>query len=332
MQRWEQAWLYVSAQKSLTFLLMLTNSVPPLLQFLMIRHVLDVMHCEKNLCENILKTIWGLKDSLKVRLDLTEVNIRPELHPIPGKKPGSLALPAAPYVLSKKEKEIFVGILRGLKTPSNYVGHLAKRITTDGDLKGLKSHDYHVLMQQILPLCIRTLLRKDVRVAILRICRVFHQLCMKAIDPTSIKGLLEETSITMCLLEKVFPPSFFDVMSHLPIHLVEQLDICGPVHTRWMYPVERYLKILKGYVRQRNRPEGSMAAGYVMDETLGFCTEYMQDCTLTQRRIWDDMEDPRMYDEILEGNGRRRILTHELRQWIHEFVLNNADILEIYRE
>ena len=68
------------------------------------------------------------------------------------------------------------------------------------------------------------------------------------------------------MLEKVFPPSFFDIMSHLPIHLVQQLDICGPVHSRWMYPMERYLKRLKGYVGQRAQPEGSMAREYIIDE------------------------------------------------------------------
>ena len=32
-------------------------------QYLPMRHTLDVMHCEKNICENIVKTLWGKKDS-----------------------------------------------------------------------------------------------------------------------------------------------------------------------------------------------------------------------------------------------------------------------------
>ena len=32
-------------------------------QHLKVRHVLDVMHCEKNLCENILKALFGMNDS-----------------------------------------------------------------------------------------------------------------------------------------------------------------------------------------------------------------------------------------------------------------------------
>ena len=70
------------------------------------------------------------------------------------------------------------------------------------------------------------------------------RLCAEYVDPLTMEDLMEETAVTMCMLEKVLPPSFFDVMSHLPIHLVQQLDICGLVHTRWMYPVEWYLKTL----------------------------------------------------------------------------------------
>lgn len=74
-----------------------------------------------------------------------------------------------------------------------------------------------------------------------------------------------------------------------------------------------------------------MAEGYAIVEALGFCTEYMQEYTVTTRRVWDDKEDPSMYDEILEGGGRARHLPSDLRQWIHEFVVNNAAPLEEWR-
>ena len=41
-----------------------------LLKDLHVRHVLDVMHCEKNIAENILKTTFGEKDTPAVRVDL----------------------------------------------------------------------------------------------------------------------------------------------------------------------------------------------------------------------------------------------------------------------
>ena len=89
-----------------------------------------------------------------------------------------------------------------------------------------------------------------------------------------------------------------------------------------------YLKTLKGYVRNRARSEASMAEGYAIDEAFGFCIEYMQSYMHTSRRIWDDKDDPTMNDEILEGVGRQMTLTPKIREWIHEFVVNNVAPLE----
>ncbi len=58
----------------------------------------------------------------------------------------------------------------------------------------------------------------------------------------------EDVATTLCMLEMEMPPSFFDVMTHLVVHLVEELDVCGPVHIRWMYCIEWMNKVLKGYV------------------------------------------------------------------------------------
>ena len=38
--------------------------------------------------------------------------------------------------------------------------------------------------------------------------------------------------------EMIFPPSFFDSMKHLPIHLPFEAKFKGLVHYRWMYPFE----------------------------------------------------------------------------------------------
>jgi len=44
---------------------------------------------------------------------------------------------------------------------------------------------------------------------------------------------------TICKLEMIFLPSFFDSMEHLPIHLSFEVKVGGPVQYRWMYPFER---------------------------------------------------------------------------------------------
>jgi len=50
--------------------------------------------------------------------------------------------------------------------------------------------------------------------------------------------LQENVAITMCMLEMTMPPTFFEIMTHLIIHLVEDLDMCGPIHTKWMFSIE----------------------------------------------------------------------------------------------
>lgn len=143
--------------------------------------------------------------------------------------------------------------------------------------------------------------------------------------------MLENAELSLCFLEREFPLGFFVIMTHLMFHLVEELFICGPVHCRWMYPMERYMKSLKDYVRTNARPEGSMAEGYAMEDTLGFCMEYMTRYKPTSRRVWDQEEDQSMYDEVVEGGGVRRPMSEELRKWTHSFVLQNAAVLEPYR-
>ncbi len=74
--------------------------------------------------------------------------------------------------------------------------------------------------------------------------------------------------------EKVFPPNFFDLMTCV-IHLIDELELCGPMHTRWMYPIEHAMKDLKGYVHNMAKPKGFMAKGYTIDEALGLYNKYI---------------------------------------------------------
>ena len=51
------------------------------------------------------------------------------------------------------------------------------------------------------------------------------------------------------------------------------------------------MKVLKKFVRNKAKPEGSMCEGYLMQEAIGFYTEYMKDFSSVNRRVWDDDED-----------------------------------------
>jgi len=89
---------------------------------------------------------------------------------------------------------------------------------------------------------IRDILPNKVRFAITRLCFFFNAICSKVLDPVKLDEL---ENVILCQLEMYFPPAFFDIMVHLIVHLVREIKCCGPIYLQWMYPVERYMKILK---------------------------------------------------------------------------------------
>lgn len=117
----------------------------------MIRHNLEIMHIEKNIYESIVATLLNLektKDNKRSRLDLRDMGIRSELHPI-DKENGRIVLPPACFRTKKKEKEIFC------KVPDGYAANISRRVKVKPPKTfGLKSHDYHFLMQQLLPIAL----------------------------------------------------------------------------------------------------------------------------------------------------------------------------------
>ena len=132
----------------------------------------------------------------------------------------------------------------------------------------------------------------------------------------------------MALLEIELPPSFFDIMTHLPYHLAKELNLCGSVSMRWMYPVEQYMKVLKNHVQNMARPEACMAKGYLKDECIGFIIEYMYYFEGTQRRMWDEDEEYGDAEEVLQGAQRPYVMSPELRDVAHQYVLSNASAMQ----
>ena len=60
----------------------------------------------------------------------------------------------------------------------------------------------------------------------MRLLRVFKRICAKVVDPDDMPNLKEDVTVTMSMLEIHMPPSFFDVISHMVLHLVEKLELC----------------------------------------------------------------------------------------------------------
>ena len=69
----------------------------------------------------------------------------------------------------------------------------------------------------------------------------------------------------LCELEIYFPPAFFDIMVHLQIHVVEDTVQLGPAFLCSMMPFEWMNGHIKRYVRNRSRPDGSIAKGFLVE-------------------------------------------------------------------
>ena len=98
------------------------------------------------------------KDTLETRKDLQAMKLRNELHPIVLDK-GRHKLPTAAYTLSKAEKTKMCETLSSIKVPTGYCANM-KRLVSMKDLKlrGMKAHDCHVMLTQMLPVAIRGIL------------------------------------------------------------------------------------------------------------------------------------------------------------------------------
>ncbi|KAG8479387.1 hypothetical protein CXB51_029118 [Gossypium anomalum] len=97
-----------------------------------LRHNLDVMHIEKNVCENIIGIVLNVdgksKDNLQSLLDLVDMRIQRDLHPqvLPN---GKYRLSLSIFSMSKKEKEVFCMVLKDIKVPDAYASNISRCVS-----------------------------------------------------------------------------------------------------------------------------------------------------------------------------------------------------------
>ena len=129
----------------------------------------------------MIETFLGLdksKDNLKARLDLIDIGIRSELHPQildNGKK----ILPPACFTLSTQQKEILCQVIKDIKVPDGYASNISRCVNLqEHKTSGLKSHDCHVLVEDILPLALRACNPpKEVIQIVSELDTIFKSLC-----------------------------------------------------------------------------------------------------------------------------------------------------------
>ena len=144
-------------------------------------------------------------------------------------------------------------------------------------INGMKSHDYHIWLERILPVMIRGYVTEDIWQVLAELSNFFRQLCAKEISLTVIEDMERLAPVLLCKLEQIFPPGFFNPMLHMPFHLPYEARMGGHVQNRWMHPIERLQKTLRNKCKNKCKIEASIAEAYILEEVSNFTTSYYRD-------------------------------------------------------
>ncbi|WVZ52092.1 LOW QUALITY PROTEIN: hypothetical protein U9M48_003184 [Paspalum notatum var. saurae] len=150
----------------------------------MLPYNIDLMHQERNVAESIISMCFDTdktKDNVKARKDLAEICDRPWLE-IQINSNGKESRPRAPYS-ERLETDIEV-------FPDRYATNIKRTVNVStGKLNGLKSHDYHILMERILPIMFHGYFDDELWKLIAELSYFYRQLCAKVISKKLMRKL-----------------------------------------------------------------------------------------------------------------------------------------------
>lgn len=271
------------------------------------------MHILKNVSTKVMDHVMGLKDSVAAKKDLQVAGSKQEWwvtddnQPVAGQGRGRARRRGRgrgrgasqqarvvgagntqyryppPWIIghgttmTRKEAEVELRKrVCSIRPPSGYGPNLRRSFekSKEDKISGLKSHDHYSLMLDIWPIVLRGLVGKDVHRAIADLAEVLRSICAKQVHKAELPDLKIKTTEALCWMEMAFPTSFMTSQVHVMVHLVDELELCGPVSYRWMFYVEKHMKVLKTMIGQQAKPEGSLAMGYLAKENMFFCSEF----------------------------------------------------------
>jgi hypothetical protein len=162
-----------------------------------------------------------------------------------------------------------------LKLPDGYAVGFRRTVNLDsGKLSAVKSHDYHIFMERLLPVIFQGYLNGDVWKMLDELSHFYGQLCAKEIKKEMIEMLEKEIPVLISKLEKIFNPGWFNPMQHLLVQLPYEAKLGGLQQYRWMYHIERALKNVRAMVLNKARVEGCIAEEFKLKEITYFTSVY----------------------------------------------------------
>jgi hypothetical protein len=170
------------------------------------------MHIKKNMFENIFNIVMDVKGKTKVnikaRLDIALYYNHKNMELVYNE--SRVAKPRASFVLEKNAQLLVYKWLQSLRFLDEHASNILRLVNIeDCRFYGMKSHDYHVFMQTLIPLAFHDLLPKGIWDALTEISHFFRDICSSKLNVEHIERLQTNIVETLCKLEMIFPPSFF---------------------------------------------------------------------------------------------------------------------------
>ena len=169
------------------------------------------------------------KDNLKARRDLAMLCDRPTQVLNDNNKP-----PCVLFCLTSKDKIKVMRWMKKIKFPDGYAAGLKRVVNLKtGKLTGLKNHDFHILMERIIPVMFRGYMPDAMWQAIPELSYFYRQICAKEISKNMMEKLEKEIPVLLGKLEKIFPPGFsirwsiYFFTFHMRQRLVDLYNIGG---------------------------------------------------------------------------------------------------------
>jgi hypothetical protein len=134
------------------------------------------------------------------------------------------------FCIDTDDKIIILKWFQELMFPDGYAANIARGVNFfQRNFFDLKSHDYHIFIERLLPTAFRSFLPANVWLCLAELSYFYRQLCAKRLSKDVVSLMEENITILLCKLEKIFPPGFFNPMQHLIIHLPEEARLGGHV-------------------------------------------------------------------------------------------------------
>jgi hypothetical protein len=128
------------------------------------------------------------------------MGLRFKLHPFTAANDKTY-MPAACHTMSREDKENFLKVLRNMRVPDGYASYISRCVwLKERTISGLKSHDSHILMLQLLLIALRQSLPDKVVRPIVEMS-TFSKTCSTKLTQDDMDRLQVDVCITLCKLE-----------------------------------------------------------------------------------------------------------------------------------